>query len=61
MKMKKWDVVFKNTQIEHVTAFTMGEAIILAKAEQIKKGNSYVVAFCVDLKTKKVFSNVERA
>ena len=45
MNTKRFIVVFTNHCYEEVNAFGRSGAIILAQAEQIKKGNSYSVAF----------------
>lgn len=40
-----YTVVFANHNFEQVTASSKKQAVILAQAEQIKKGNSYMIAF----------------
>jgi hypothetical protein len=41
-------VVFTNHNYEQVYAQTRKEAVVLAQAEQIKKGNTYIVNFVKD-------------
>lgn len=43
MKLTEYQIYFSNGQFETVFAGNMQAAVILAQAEQIKKGNSYVV------------------
>lgn len=43
MKLTEYQIYFSNGQSETIHAGNMQAAIILAQAEQIKKGNSYVV------------------
>lgn len=45
MKYSLYYVIFTNHCVEQVGAFTKNEAIILAQAKQINKGNSYMVNF----------------
>ena len=48
MKQYKYKVIFTNHCFEIVHAGNKKEAIILAQAEQIKKGNTYNVEFVKD-------------
>ncbi len=43
MNEQEYRVIFFNGEFEDVHAFSTSEAMILAQAEQIKKGNSYEV------------------
>lgn len=43
MKLTEYQIFFSNGQSETVHAGNIQSAIILAQAEQIKKGNSYTV------------------
>lgn len=45
MKDDFYTVVFTNWNFEQVIASSRKQAIILAQAEQIKKGNSFMVNF----------------
>ena len=47
MGQSKYTVQFVTGAVEEVWAFSYGEAIILAQAEQIEKGNQYEVQFIV--------------
>lgn len=47
MKQNRYTVVFHTGQQVLVSAFCEKEAIILAQADQIKKGNAYNVSFVV--------------
>jgi len=46
MKNDQYLVKFKSGNYELVLAYSYAEAEILAKAEQIKKGNDYTVICC---------------
>ena len=48
MKKEKFTVVFTTFCFEEAMAFSKNQAIILAQAEQIKKGNKYNVDFVKD-------------
>lgn len=48
MKHSKFVVVFSNHTFQSVRAFNKKESIILAQAEQIKKGLGYTVQFVKD-------------
>ena len=50
MKNTKFIVVFTNHNYEQVFAVGKQQAVILAQAKQIHKGNSYNVAFVKDEK-----------
>ena len=50
MKQCRFKVVFQTGQEEFVTATYQEEAKILAQAEQIKKGNQYVVSYIIEIR-----------
>lgn len=50
MKQRRFKVVFKTGKEEIVTATYEDEAKILAQAEQIKKGNQYVVSHIEEIR-----------
>ena len=48
MRHKEFTIVFTNHNYERLDAFCKREAVILAQARQIEKGNSYNVEFVKD-------------
>ena len=58
MKQDLFIVVFTNHCIEQVWAWGITEAIILAKARQINKGNSYMVSFVKNDKNEIISANI---
>ena len=55
MKLNRYEVTFFTGKIEIVDASCFKDAIILAKAEQIKKGNNHLVKQTKELESGNVY------
>ena len=55
MKLQQYEVVFYTGEIEKVDASCLKDAMILAKAEQIKKGNNHLVRQTKELESGNVY------
>lgn len=54
MRHIEYEVIFTTGKTETEHAFGYREAIILAQASQIKKGNNYTVAQVINVETGKI-------